>query len=489
MLDYLALMVLLLLGFAATVGQRFGHLSPVGLFGYIQSVMAIGVLRLLDPLIPADVVHANLLIGTFVALWATSFFFAVLLPAHDRRDRCLCIQYEYPVRAVWLLILLSLGVCVAYYTAVGYVGFLRAVSALMNGTEEDIAGLRLSSYAGERYLFPGYVNQFKNALLPSLSIVVIVTAYWHKSRGRHVIFVLLTTLNLVFLIGTGQRLPVMRTALFVLVLMYVAFPQRLRRSLPALVLAVCGLFVVTTFATGRAGTELEAAESMPEVLGVFLNQAAFRLFGSSQLAARIGFAWVSEQDIPFGSEWWGALLGMLPGRTGPDTANQVHALLYGSTRGTAPLSLWGSAYYNFGYFGAILFAVLLSYLLTRISASILRLKRLNLIEASGIAGVTTALGLWMTDGMTTPLNGGLVVYAFLWLWGCKIRGSSHLSPDPPAVAACRPARPAHRPRQTTRPGRPGRGGRVQGGPRVARFAAAGLRPACGRVDDRCQDGG
>ena len=54
---------------------------------------------------------------------------------------------------------------------------LIGLRAQLSGqSDADITTLRLNSYSGSQYFAPGYVNQFKNVLLPAL-VVIVITYY------------------------------------------------------------------------------------------------------------------------------------------------------------------------------------------------------------------------------------------------------------------------------------------------------------------------
>lgn len=418
MSDYLPLLFAMLAIYVFAAGRRFGHLSAISLFVYAQAVMAVGVLPSLVPTLRADLVHASLILWTFAAITGTAVAYSALTMRSSRRSYAPVVSYGYNRTSVWAIIVISLIICALYYASIGYIAFFESLRSLSSGAEQDIAGLRLESYAGARYLFPGYVNLFKNALLPALVLVVLAYAYHYRTQGRHLVTILLVPATLVFLLGTGQRAPLVRTLAFVAITLYLVAPKDMARHAPRISLIGLPLFFLATFATGRAAQELARAEGAGGVITVFFNQLLFRIFGSSQLGAVVGFRWVYEQEqIPFGSEWAQGLVGLLPGQKGPDTANQIFALLYGSTRGTAPLSLWGSAYYNFGMVGALVIAVAIALVLSKLSHSVASLPAINVLEATGLAGMSMTFGLWISDGPTTPLNAGLPAFLFLWLWG------------------------------------------------------------------------
>jgi Zn-dependent protease with chaperone function len=104
--------------------------------------------------------------------------------------------------------------------------------------------------------------------------------------------------------------------------------------------------------------------------------------------------------------------------------------MYGSLRGTAPPSLWGSAYYNLGFGGTVVFAGVLGVAFALVSASFRDRKTLNLVQAVGMAGITMTLGLWTTEGPATVLNNGIVVFVLLLVWGDRIARRSAVEQVP-----------------------------------------------------------
>ncbi|RGE19786.1 oligosaccharide repeat unit polymerase [Leucobacter sp. wl10] len=419
MTEYLITVAILFGIFLIGAGRRFGYLSAISLFVYAQSVMAIGIIPSLEMGNAADEVHAWLIIGTLTVVVLTATAYAMFLRS-GRRDYAPDVDYVYPKTSTWALLLLSIAVCVLYYSAIGYIAFFESLQSIEGGGDEDIADLRIQSYSGSRYLFPGYVNQFKNSLLPALVMVIIIAAFRFRARGRHLLTIALVPMTLVFLLGTGQRAPFVRALIFITITFYLIAPKKMKKYAPRIVLAGLPLFFLTTVATGRAARELAEADGLFGTTQVLFEQLLFRIFGSSQLGSVVGFRWAYSQNIPAGSEWAQSILGLLPGQAGSDTANQIFALLYGSTRGTAPLSLWGSAYYNFGMGGSLLLAFFLGLLLCALSQKALMFKKMSVIQATGVAGVSMASGLWISDGPTTPLNAGLLAFAFLWIWGARV---------------------------------------------------------------------
>lgn len=419
----LLLFVFLLIGiYAITAGVRFGHLSAISLFVYAQGVMAAGTLPALDPSLPADQMHGSLIMLTFGTLVVVSFIasFVNRGAPSTRKDYSPDLDFALPKKSVTFWILISVGICIGYFASIGYIAFFESLQALSGDTGEDLAGLRLESYAGSRYFFPGYVNQFKNALLPALTIAAIVSAYHFRKSGRTILAVALIPTTLVFLIGTGQRAAFVIALALTTVAAYFIAPKNFKKYAVRVGVVGLTLFSITTIAGGRAAVDLRAASGFGQQIGILFEQLAFRVLGSNQLSSVVGFQYIYDSEISFGSEWWQGIVGLLPGQSGSDLSNRIFAVLYGSTRGTAPVSLWGSAYHNFGLPGAIVLAAILAMIFCAISTTINKKKHTNLIQLVGMAGVTVALGTWIADGPTSIINTGLVMYMAVWWWGSRI---------------------------------------------------------------------
>ena len=148
-----------------------------------------------------------------------------------------------------------------------------------------------------------------------------------------------------------------------------------------------------------------------------------RLFSDNQTSALVGFRYIYDQTVQFGAEWLTDILGILPGEyKGSDLANRVHALLYGSDRGTSPVSLWGSVYYNWGWFGILLFPPLLSFVYCVISKRFLKRPNYTSLEIAGYAFSFYILGAWIASGPMQLVNNGIVACAVL-IFGLRFQRS------------------------------------------------------------------
>lgn len=104
--------------------------------------------------------------------------------------------------------------------------------------------------------------------------------------------------------------------------------------------------------------------------------------------------------------------------------HQIYAVMYGTDRGTAPVSLWGSAWYNFGWAGITVLPYFLALLYQGVYARFVR-KRKTLFRTLIYSGLTVVLGLWAVGGPLTLANTGLLAIILLdllvrvWLGLCR----------------------------------------------------------------------
>lgn len=411
--------------YAATVLHSTGYVNANALFAYIQTIMALGTFPLLDGNRESHVQYG------YITLAATLIYFVASFALMLRRPVMLRARGAWepppsPVRTfvprltTWLVLTLCVAIIAAYYVNVGASALIEGVRNTVSGGDADIAGIRLSAYAGERYFYPGYVNQFKNALFPALILVVVV--YWWRSGRRRIFLTLALSSYAVFgLVGAGQRGAFVQSAVMVAVFSYLLSGYRFPRgSIRLGIIAVCVL-VTVSMALGRGGSGLGSDASMFSHAVAALNDFVDRIVRQQQSAGLAAFEYIYAQPTQWGREWGQALTGLLPGVGGSDLGGRVFEQVYGSTRGTIPPSIWGSVYYNFGWLGVVLVPVLFAMTTSKVvNMSALSTPR-NTLELTGIAGVATTLGFWASDSPIFIFNNGIAMYALLWCVGTAVR--------------------------------------------------------------------
>lgn len=396
--------------------SRYGALSPISLFTTLNIIMGVGTLLLLDETSASDSLHRTLIVSTAIVYDVVAL---LLIAANRKVLPCAGLPTwrksghvsNSQGGGLAFALFVSLVITSVYYYFVGTSAFLSSLMSVINNEPlGDVATLRLESYAGSRYLFPGYVNQFKNNLAPSL--LIVLATVWVSER-KYLRVALLTIPVLLGLLGTGQRAPLVMALLLAVTYVYLYQGGRLGKGGRYAIVGGVAVFLGATILTGRTAL----GGGLAETLGSGFEGVFSRIFVEQQASSLHAFRYIHTLPIANGAEWMRALVGLLPGVDGSSLSSEVFAILYGSTRGTAPPSLWGSVYHNFGMMGSIAVAVLLSFAHVVLSEKGLSKPQGNTLSLVGMAGVFVVTGTWMAGSIDMLLNGGLGMYALIWFVG------------------------------------------------------------------------
>lgn len=403
--------------------RRVGLVNPDVIFVIFQLLMCLGTFYLVDADERVDVRYALILLVFFGTYVISSLFAGMIFRtggASVRLQTEVRLSRPTPGPAAWLAI--SVLVSVAYFYFVGYNTFLIGITSVLSGddAEVDIATLRLESYAGTRYLFPGYVNQFKNILVPCLSVVIIHWCYSKRLPYRNMIATILGAVAALLVLGTGQRGAFVVASLIVACYVLVATRIKLPSAIIGSIVLALPLLLVSTLSNQRSSSE---STGWGGQLGSALSQLSARVFLDNQESGIRAFRYIDSLATQHGAEWGRSLIGLLPGVSGSTLSSEVFALIYGSDRGTSPPSLVGSVYHNFGLIGVIVGAALLSASFCGLGAFMAARSEITTVGMVGIAGVSVICGSWIAGGPDYLLNSGLVPCMIMMLIGSKSRNS------------------------------------------------------------------
>lgn len=405
-----------------TVSRHQGILTLDGFFVLSQWLMSVGSLLLLDTQTKPDRLYALVMtIPFFLYISASIFSYFVIRGRSPHLWNALTrifIVYQ-PTVATWGLLFVSVIVTLAYFRAVGYNVFLLGVRGLVTGGTADYTTLRLDSYSGDQYFYPGYVNQFKNIILPALTLVVALHLYRSNSVFRHIVVAPLTLVALFGILGTGQRSALVLFALVLVTFIYHMDRRRFARRVVLTASVVVPLFLISTLLLGRSAGSLARAEGTLGKIGVLSEEVLRRILYDNQVSGQKGFWYTSGQPIQNGAEWLQGIAGILPGHSGSPLASEIFASISGSDRGTSPPSMWGSVHYNFGMAGLIVMPVLLAIVYQIVTFRALNRPTANSLELIGMAGVFAVCGTWVAGGPEYLLNSGAVAFGGLWWLGHK----------------------------------------------------------------------
>lgn len=296
---------------------------------------------------------------------------------------------------VWIFVSISSVVTLVYFQVLGYNLVLETIKG---EALNDISRMRLEAYAGDRYLAPGYVNQFRNVLLP-LGLSVIGAAAWLRGRVRNVrlMAVISIPLLIVGLLGAGHR-SFLVYAFGAFLFGLATIGRLLKRIVIPGAIVVIALFGAASFYLQRV-TDFSVTSSV----GSFID----RIFLAEAESALVGARYVINKDIVWFADWGQDLLGLLPGYRGSTLQNEVFAVIHGVMSGTGAVSTVISVYHNGGWFFVIIIYFMIAYIYTYLFARFLR-KRRSLLRCFGYGALFFYLMTFITGPPVSLVNRGVV---------------------------------------------------------------------------------
>jgi oligosaccharide repeat unit polymerase len=380
--------------------------NPVFWFLAFQWVIAAGTMAMVDLRRPSDTLYTVMF---FVALLAFSYGAAIGFFALNLGDAYSAF-WGRPAEAdppstrftIFGLVLLSITVTAIYYRAVGYNLF---VELALGRTVEDFTSARLAAYSGDRYFAPGYVNQFKNVLLPLGLSAMCGWAWFLRKRWRLRLTLLVGVPVAIWaLLGTGQRGFLVYAFLAFLFGLATLVTIPLRKVILAASIVVL-LFGILSYYLGRID------QLSPHIV---FNQILKRLFVDDQLTGLTGFRYIYGRDVVWFSEWGKGFLGLLPGNRGSDLDHQVFAVMHGTTRGTATMSTLGSIYHNGGVLGVVGIYAAMGFLYTYVYSRFLRGSR-TVLRCFAYGVILFYLAFFVAGAPVGLVNKGVVTAAIVLL--------------------------------------------------------------------------
>ncbi|MBK8507141.1 MAG: oligosaccharide repeat unit polymerase [Candidatus Competibacteraceae bacterium] len=379
-------------------------INPIFYFIIFFSLQATGTLPPLDLDMESDWVHACILaLASFVILLYIIFFYQrlyIVRLVKKWQASPECYMTKLQIQKIILLMSTSIVISLIYYKLVGYNLFLVA----LKGGSEDFISMRLAAYSGEIYTGAGVVNQFKNTILPITFLALLL--YTHQIRRPFIFTIFFFTLTPIFLyciMGTGQR----SYLFFSLVMLIIYYLNTKKINKMLLAIFVSGFIFIFGIYSVMLGRQEESS------LFAIIGQLYHRIFVAQQMGALVGFNYIYGQDIQMGYEWWESFRGLIPGLPGSDLSHRIHALIFGSTRGTAPISLWVSMYHNFGILGVTIGTFILMALLQRAFKFILQFER-NTINSMSSAALILYCGLLVFGSPFQIINNGFIGLILLY---------------------------------------------------------------------------
>jgi oligosaccharide repeat unit polymerase len=393
--------------------------SPMTWFYIFFTNIAIGTFLIIDFSHSSDILHAILIIVAIISYSVGLFIFLNIFNIkrkfNDFYNKEIELDSNISIILFSIVFILSSLVVLAYYNAVGY---NLALNIIFEEQIDNFSSRRLNMYSGETYFFPGYVNQFKNILLP-LTFVVIAT---HLSRIGRPIFLPFLLLIIFFIIlsivGTGQRAYLVHSSISIMfgfaLLLNLKFRNLINKKylIPFFVLFIVFYFITSAYST-RASD-----------FGSNINVIFERFFYVQQEGGLTGFRYIYDKGIFFLKDWYEGFVGLLPYIDGSSIAHEIHFLKYGSSAGTVPLTHIGSAYYNGGFLLVVIFFTIIGIIHAFLFNRLL-IGRKTIARCIGYGFLFHAFGAYLSGGPVAYIDNGLLAI-ILFLLIRKIRISKKI---------------------------------------------------------------
>lgn len=315
---------------------------------------------------------------------------------------------NYQTFMIFILIGLSIIVCVWFFYMAGINIFLESIKGFINGNSRI--------YIEERRSFTevpliGYIHQFRTIILPILNVFLL---FGIKSKKINKIGLLILPFTLIFLLGTGQRNAFIFTLIFTFIYLMIlkdSYKLKISKVKLSMMIGLSVFFlVILTLANGRV------ADVNDNVYTGALFSLIDRIFLINSRAALNGFMYIESQPTVWGYDWLMMLAGILPIDINyTSVASIVYHGLYGTYKGTEPPCIWSSAYYNWSWLGVILMPFILGVVYQSIYIRFKRIPKKNKIDILVYSALCTYLGLWISDSPMVLFNNGVVTILIMSL--------------------------------------------------------------------------
>lgn len=387
---------------------NFKRLNPIIWFSIFQWLIATGSILLVDLNIESHRFYVFLFfiaysvyITSAIFLWRYSNISSSYIAFWSRNAEKDNLDTKFIVFAIFLV---STGITIIYYSNVGYNIFLNIILGV---AIDDYATLRLESYSGDNYYAPGYVNQFKNVLLPvTLSIICVWQIVENKKKRFYLYSILGLILAIVALLGTGQRAFFAYSAI-AFFFGFIALKDLKWRSI--IIPAISGLLIFSLMSSlYKVNTINENGNLVLEAVGKSFE----RFFYTEQEGALTSFEYLYNQDKVYMTETFQEIRGVFPGQKGSFLMHHLFGLRHGTTRGTETYVTAAGFYYNGGLFAVSIFFIFLAIIHFYIYRSFLSGRR-TVARIFIYGALIFYTSKTVSGGIMTMVNSGVLTLVLL----------------------------------------------------------------------------
>lgn len=379
--------------------KKYGF-SPVLIFLVMQFIMFIGIFFLVDQTNIVDIEYLIIyLLSLMLFILGTKINEVIIKKSDKNYTNVNLIGLQRIIIVVILII--SIIVCIYFFSKTPNL-FILILKNILDRSNINISDMRVNSYST---IGIGYVYQFRVIILPFIVAYLISC----ERSILKLIGIISFPLMLIFILGTGQRGGFAIFSISWLIALLNLNRYNKSKKYLLILLSIFSfftlLFVILTIYNGRS------ADS-----GGTINAILQRMFIDNQNASIVAFRYVKTLPTQYGVDWFNMFIDLLPGKNSYlPLANRVNAILYGgSTRGTAPPCIWTSTFYNWGYFGLMLFPIMLGYFYQNLT-SIHYSRTKSKINIFIYSFMSITLGFWIADSPMALFNDGFISLSILYL--------------------------------------------------------------------------
>ena len=380
------------------------YITPNLIFATIQIVMFIGITGYADYTMNAD----RQLV--FIYMLALIFFIissAFNFKRYNLKNRKVEVSENEELSqiqriVIWIMVTVAVLACSYLFARSGGNVFIQSLKSFLGNSDYSIKVGRknILDVAGV-----GYIYQFRTIILPILTVYLINAGGIKEKNIAYAIFPLM----IIFILGTGQRGGFVMFVLIwatALLLVHRYYGESNLRKLIILGVGFILLFSITTILNGRVSND-----------GTVVGAMMARIMDDNQACAIRGFRYIIDQPVQWGVDWFSQIIDILPGKNEYQSlATKIFARMNGgSTAGTAPACLWGSAFYNWGWLGVTLFPWILGHFYSYVYMCFVK-KPSNKLRIFLYSGEFVILGMWVSDGPMVLFNQGFItVVLMIWV--------------------------------------------------------------------------
>ncbi|MDP3443884.1 MAG: O-antigen polymerase [Ignavibacteria bacterium] len=411
-MGYITLMALVYFGIVLTeiiINYKKNFINPTVIFLCLQTIMFVGLLR--DPRILSD----NGILLIFIYLTALVFFILGTKlselskystgRANNDFEYVLNEPTKSQLKRIVLLIVISIVLSTLFFVLGGGNVFVESI--------KDLFGSENTNYAIQRkgfFMIPGvgYIYQFRVVILPILTAFLAFGSKKYQQYG-----IILFPIMFLFILGTGQRnafIFYFTGTLIYMVALKRHFNIRQNKTIIALMVTLgIASLILLTISLGRVGNS-------ENILIGAIDNLFYRILDVNSRSAITAFNYIQTQPTVWGYDWLMMLMDILPGKSGYLSVDRiVFYIAYGTYSGTGPPCIWGSAWYNWSWFGVTLFPFVLGFIYQHINWLYKKRKKHTRLTELFYIYLSVYLGFWFSGSPMQIINNGIITIILMKL--------------------------------------------------------------------------